>query len=129
MKRISIIGCLSVCLFLGGMSGITTAFASSYRAVDVTQGGGGDDKKEKGKKGGKEDEEDEKKQTKMESSPQKAARLSAKTTRKNMRWKHKEITTRAKTRNYFHKTFNTKYGRYTNFRNKFTRNRWRKGKI
>jgi hypothetical protein len=95
-------------------------------------GGGGDDKKEKGgkkEKGEKEDEEDGQKAAKRKFSPSKAARVSAKDARRNLKWKEQAIRDRAIVRNFFHKTFNTKYGKSVNFRNKHTRSRWRRGRI
>jgi len=119
---------LSACLLLGGMSAPSNLFSRTNAETihGFPGGGGGDDKKAKGEKGEK---DEEKKAAKIKRSPRKAARLSVQTTRKNNRMKQKEIMTRAKTRKYLHKSFNTKYGRYTNFRSKFTRSRWRKGKI
>jgi hypothetical protein len=101
-------------------------------AVSLDGGGGGDDKKEKkgGKeKGDKEDEEDGQKAAKRKFSPAKAARTSAKDARRNLKWKEQAISDRASVRNFFHKTFNTKYGKPVNFRNKHTRSRWRRGRI
>lgn len=127
MKQKTLIG-----LFAAALLSLSTAqpLLASYSMSNATEwtGGGDDKKKEKGSK--KEEKEEEgQKSTKVKFSPAKAARLSAKDARRNLRWKEQEISTRAKTRNYFHKTFNTKFGKPTNFRSKFTRNRWRKGRI
>lgn len=112
------------------------SMADAPRPFDGLQtaqlGGGGDDKKEKGgkkEKGDKEDEDDGQKAAKRKFSPSKAARVSAKDARRNLKWKEQAIADRASVRNFFHKTFNTKYGKSVNFRNKHTRSRWRRGRI
>ncbi len=119
-------------LAFGHASSIPSTRAQGLQAARVDGGGGGDDKKEKGakkEKGDKEEEEDGQKAAKRKFSPSKAARTSAKDARRNLKWKEQAIADRASVRNFFHKTFNTKYGKPVNFRNKHTRSRWRRGRI
>jgi hypothetical protein len=110
----------------------STTQALNFEVMNLTLDGGGDDKKEKGakkEKGDKEEEEDGQKTARRKFSPSKAARTSAKDARRNLKWKEQAIADRASVRNFFHKTFNTKYGKPVNFRNKHTRSRWRRGRI
>jgi len=93
--------------------------------VIVLEEGPGDKEK---KKKDKDDKEAKSKISKKKYSPAKKARLSAKNARRASKLKKKEITARAKTRNFFHRTFNTKYGKPVNFRKRRQRNRWKRGR-
>jgi|GEM_PF-6410749 len=84
--------------------------------------------KEKKKKKNKDEEEDENKMSKTKYKPQKHAKNSAKNARRALKLKEKQVAARAKTRNFFHKMFNTKYGKPVNFRKKRRRNRWKRGR-
>lgn len=80
------------------------------------------------KKKNKEEKEPKSKVSKTQFKPAKAARLSAKRAKQSTRFKEKQIMGRAKTRNFFHRTFNTKFGKPVNFRSKRQRNRWKRGR-
>jgi hypothetical protein len=101
--------------------------------ASVTFGGGGDDKekKEKKEKGGGRKEKDEStkdaKTSDVSAKPFQHARYSAKTAKYTTKMAQKEILGRAKVRNFFHNTFNTKYGKPVNFRSTRQRNRWKHG--
>jgi hypothetical protein len=97
-------------------------------------GGGGEDKekKEKKEKGGGRKEKDEStkdaKTSDVSAKPFQHARYSAKTAKYTTKMAQKEILGRAKVRNFFHNTFNTKYGKPVNFRSTRQRNRWKHGR-
>ena len=76
----------------------------------------------------KDEKEPKSKISKNSYKPAKAARLSAKRAKQSTRFKEKQIMSRAKTRNFFHRTFNTKFGKPVNFRSKRQRNRWKRGR-
>ena len=83
---------------------------------------------DKEKKKDKDDKEVKSKVSKKKYSPKKKARLSSKNAKRATRLKRNEITARAKTRGFFHKTFNTKVGKPVNFRKRRQRNRWKSGR-
>jgi hypothetical protein len=116
-----------LCLFLFSVSPVE---ARTSRPADhvVTSSriiGGGDDDKEKKKE--KDESTKDAKTRDLSRKPQQHARLSAKTARQSSRFTQKEIMGRAKVRNYFHSTFNKKYGKSVNFRSSSARKRWSKG--
>lgn len=84
--------------------------------------------KEKKKKKGKDDGEDENKMSRKKYKPAKHARTSAKNAKRALKMKETQVQNRAKVRNFFHKTFNTKFGKPVNFRKKRRRNRWKRGR-
>ena len=90
------------------------------------------EKKEKKEKGGGRKEKDEStkdaKTSDVSAKPFQHARYSAKTAKYTSKMAQKEILGRAKVRNFFHSTFNTKYGKPVNFRSTRQRNRWKHGR-
>lgn len=91
--------------------------------------GGEKEKKEKKEKGEKGDDEANAKMNRRKAyNPKKAARTSAKMAKQSTATKQKQIMYRAGVRNFFHTTFNSKSGKYRNFRNTRSRNRWNKGR-
>lgn len=96
---------------------------ASFATIELP--GPGDKEKKKNKK---DDDEDENKMSKTKYKPQKHAKNSAKTARRALKLKEKQVAQRAKTRNFFHKMFNTKFGKPVNFRKKRRRNRWKRGR-
>lgn len=98
--------------------------------LSVTLKGGGDDKEKKEKGGGRKEKDESTKDAKtsdVSAKPFQHARYSAKTAKYTSKMAQKEIMGRAKVRNFFHSTFNTKYGKPVNFRNTRQRNRWKHG--
>lgn len=83
---------------------------------------------DKEKKKSKDEKEPKSKISKTKYKPSKHARLSAKGAKRSTKFKEKQIMGRAKTRNFFHRTFNTKFGKPVNFRSKRQRNRWKRGR-
>ena len=88
--------------------------------------GPGDKDKEKKKK--KDDDEDNNKMSRKKYKPAKHARTSAKNARKALKLKETQVANRARVRNFFHRAFNTKFGKPVNFRKKRRRNRWKRGR-
>jgi hypothetical protein len=101
-------------------SPMAASFVPSSRII-----GGGDDDKEKKKE--KDESTKDAKTRDLSRKPQQHARMSAKMARQSSKFTQKEIVGRAKVRNYFHSTFNTKYGKPVNFRSTSARNQWSKG--
>ena len=94
------------------------------QANTVFVDGPGDKEKKKDKK----DKEEKSKVDKKSYNPDRAARRSAKLAKNSYRTKRNAIAGRAKTRNFFHRTFNSKFGKPVNFRKRRQRNRWKKGR-
>jgi hypothetical protein len=104
--------------------------ANSAMQSQLLGGGGGGDDKEKKEKGGRKEKDESTKDAKtsdVSAKPFQHARFSAKTAKQTQKMAKKEIMGRAKVRNFFHQTFNTKYGKPVNFRNTRQRNRWKHG--
>lgn len=95
--------------FLGVQAAPHSTTSDAFQS-EILEGPGGKDKKGK------------------LASPLKHARKSAKDAKKARKMKHQQISSRAKTRNFFHRTFNTKFGKPVNFRSKRQRNRWKNGR-
>ncbi len=137
MRIKMLVVCVAAVLFLKwekvNASPILTSEKQSSE-VNLTFGGGGDDKekKEKKEKGGGRKEKDEStkdaKTSDVSAKPFQHARYSAKTAKYTSKMAQKEILGRAKVRNFFHSTFNTKYGKPVNFRSTRQRNRWKHGR-
>jgi hypothetical protein len=116
-----------ICIFSLLMSA-QVAFASTDFSLEALKGGE-KEKKEKKEKGEKGDEEANAKMNRRKTyNPKKHARSSAKLAKQSSASKQKQIMYRAGVRNFFHSTFNSKPGKYRNFRNTRSRNRWNKGR-
>lgn len=113
-------------IFLGLYSIALAAFPAQSSELGTLQEMPGPGDKEKKDK--KEDKEPKGKMSKTKYKPSKHARLSAKAAKRSTKMKDKQIMGRARTRNFFHKSFNTKFGKPVNFRSKRQRNRWKRGR-
>lgn len=102
--------CLGLTAFFFGQAAPAPAL-STTASLEMLDGPGGKDKK-----------------TKKLAKPHKHARQSVKDARRARKMKAAQISSRAKTRNFFHRMFNTKFGKPVNFRSRRQRNRWKKGR-
>lgn len=105
-----------------------TATSNIQTSIEQVESIPGPGDKEKKKKKGKDDDEDKNKMSRKKYKPAKHARTSAKNAKKALKMKETQVQNRAKVRNFFHRTFNTKFGKPVNFRKKRRRNRWKKGR-
>ncbi len=103
-----------------------TSVQAGINPIELIPGPGDKDKEKKKK--GKDDGEDENKMSRKKHKPAKSARASAKNAKRALKMKETQVQNRAKVRNFFHKTFNTKFGKPVNFRKKRRRNRWKRGR-
>lgn len=105
-----------------------TAASNIQTSIEQVESIPGPGDKEKKKKKGKDDDEDKNKMSRKKYKPAKHARTSAKNAKRALKMKETQVQNRAKVRNFFHRTFNTKFGKPVNFRKKRRRNRWKKGR-
>ena len=119
MKTYRILVVLSLVALTSMVLPLEASLPSS--SVQVELEGPGDKEK-------KSDEKEEKtKIKKRKFKPARSARRSAKNAKRMNRLKTNELAERARVRNFFHKTFNTKPGKPVNFRRRRQRNRWKRG--
>ena len=107
------------------VSAASHATAPTLQSVELGPGPGDKEKKKKDKKG---EDEDKNKMSRKKYKPAKHARTSAKNAKKALKLKESQVQGRARVRNFFHRTFNTKFGKPVNFRKKRRRNRWKRGR-
>ncbi len=109
-------------------SGLQLENGSTQTGVNPAEVISGPGDKGKKKKKGKDEDESTNKMSRKKHRPAKSARASVRNSKRALRMKESQLHSRAKVRNFFHKSFNTKVGRSVNFRKRRQRNRWKKGR-